>query len=985
MNEFQSWVLLYLVLPIAVIWIIISFIKSSRHWIATYQNISGVDHAVNLNVRGIELYNQGFHDEALRVFENAVESYPDVAFLRVSIAKVFMDQGRYSKAEYHLRKAIEMPSEPATHRDTLVNLAGIKYAQKHFLETTELLEQSVELYEADSEIYYNLGAAFEQLGEWDKALHSFEQSNTLSQNPRAERDIKRIEQLIIPASEVVKIQKSYQGFMLNPPLCCHHPLSVAEAEELNRIIHPDDGLVFFAGAGISYPQPACLPLAGQILKEVFHFLFELDKKEFKQIMKLETKDGVYSQLCCELLPGDGTKWDTLPFFATFQVWQDLFGSRVLRLVDLLEGGRPNLHHAMLAYALREGHTVITTNFDQLIEKAYQFLFNEPIKKILISDRDFQYAIDNAAHSGVLVKIHGDKNDYNSLALTLEGTVAQSDTTIFLRDDIEPKKVQQQLRKMYPKTSLSIPKALYLQTLLKEKKTVIIGYRGADTFDIMPILNVGEFGCGGIWVEHSQGDLPGETEEWQKKGKNRVILQSGKDDPDKTSTISKYFLDRYNGVWESDLNADDNPLEFSSAFINWIERLRMRPGDGLNFAARLFSLCGNFERAKLFYDGAVKKYEKNQENSEYRWLEAKSNCGYIQGNLGNEKQAAAVYDEVIEYLDKTGKNKIYPIDYANALLNKANLLLKSSEDAKAGILYLQAMQIAKEIDDKRLWLYGTRIAATRAYCKKDFNNALQLYNQVLQNAITIYGDLREAYEASMGAGMSFAMLGNKYKAIEMISCAENYAMILSDQGLINAAHNNNQFVHSRFQGKAGAPFDQQLRDNARAKLNVNDKSRMDLIYEYLRYQKHELCLETIDCFLRENKDVDVQALLLFIKSNVHYQMMDFENQLGALKMFSEIKPEHPLGEHNLGVAYWELKNYVNAEKHFLKAIDLLHGEYPLARCNLGSMYVDLGRLDDAKEQLSKVENANAPITKLETLKRKIIEQERAMNQDSLLTR
>ena len=137
MNELPTWVW-YVVIPVIAIWLMSSFRRRSQDW-----------YAMELNMRGIDLYKRGLREEAQRVFEDAVETYPNIAFLRVSLSKMLMDQGRYSQAEDQLRKALQIASEPVTQRDALVNLAGIQYAQKHFTEAVELLEQAIEKHAPD--------------------------------------------------------------------------------------------------------------------------------------------------------------------------------------------------------------------------------------------------------------------------------------------------------------------------------------------------------------------------------------------------------------------------------------------------------------------------------------------------------------------------------------------------------------------------------------------------------------------------------------------------------------------------------------------------------------------------------------------------------------------------------------------------------------------------------------------------------------------
>ena len=99
---------------------------------------------------------------------------------------------------------------------------------------------------------------------------------------------------------------------------------------IKKILDRDNSLVFFAGAGISYPEPSCLPLASQITKNLFHIIYELEKNEIKQILNTDlncTEEQVYFQLCRDLLQANYVSDDSclLPFEPTFQALSDILG------------------------------------------------------------------------------------------------------------------------------------------------------------------------------------------------------------------------------------------------------------------------------------------------------------------------------------------------------------------------------------------------------------------------------------------------------------------------------------------------------------------------------------------------------------------------------------------------------------------------------------------------------------------------------------
>ena len=940
--------------------------------------------ALLLNIQGIQLAKRGSYKEAQRLFEQAIEIAPDLPHPRISLSNILLQDGRHSQAELQLKKALELNPDDKTRQDALNNFACIRFEQKRYSEAIAILKEAISVYKPDHELFYNMAISFEQLGEWEDALGYFNRSNKAFPNPKAEIGIKCVEQRMWKSSEMDRVLNSWGGFNITYPKCRSGTLSPSTLQKVKSLISSQDSLVFFVGAGISYPWPSCLPMASQILRQVFHFIFELDKQEICKILQINNEnaeDEAYVRLSRDLLgiPNEVPDYRCLlPFEATFQVLYDVLGFPVIRFVDLLKGGSPNLHHKMLAYALHKGHTVITTNFDKQIEKAYAVCFPEEPLQILITDKDYQEAIDNNRTNGVLAKIHGDIDDYNSLALTLQGVAVSCDRTLYLGDDIDTEKAKRQLQWIHPRTALSIPKALFLQRVLQDRKIVVMGYSGSDAFDIMPILTASEFGCNGLWVEYGGGPLSQEVEKWRSNGKDRVVLQPESREEDLPSKISKYFLDIFGGSWQEEAVDNGHTESLSEVFKSWIGRLRLRPGDGLCCLAKLYSQRGKWARAKLFYTKAMEKYERDLEHNELRWLITKSNLGYILDNLNEKDEALKVFSEVKGYIEKNEKQKLYLSLYANTLIDIAGKWINTSKDILAGEMVNKAMDIAQWIggmEGKRILCYGLRLAADRYLGKKNYEKALDIYLRVLQLSTDVFGDIREACLSSMHAGICLTKMGRQYEAIQMLLHAETYAKHLGDEELINAVKHNHGFITGQFVGMSPAlNFHKELVEAAKKQVDDLDKRNLDELMEYIGFEQYDRCLEWIDKLLSKYDHPDVRAFLLFLKSNIYHRTQRPNEEIETLKEFCKIKPQHPLVEHNLGVAYSSLKNYEMAEKHYLRAIELMGGNYPLAHCNLGIMYTEIGKLQAAKEQLLKAENSNAPPNTLNALRRRIAQLE-----------
>ena len=434
----------------------------------------------NLNLEGIRLAQEGSLKEALQKFEKAIEFNPIDPNPRISISNILISDGRFTEAEKQLLKALELKPSRENEQNLYNNLGNLYVSKKNFSKALEYYQKSISVYQSDEQIYVNLAQCLEQLGEWGEALKYFEYSNKCSVNQKATLGIRRIQERISRSEEMESILNAYKSEDYFFPKCGN--LSLSEKEKKIIEVLDDSSTAFFIGAGISFPYPSCLLKASDILRVIYHFFYELDKVEISNILQINNEEEAYKKLCCELLgmKFDGIEADLcmLPFEPTFQALYDSFGSPVIRFVDLLKIGQPNIHHRMLALVLKNGHTVITTNFDQKIESA----LNDINIKILITDKDFQYAIDNSMYEGVLAKIHGDISDYGSLALTMSSVAAGSDRSMMVGDDIHTKKAEEQAQKIAPGTFLSIPKALWLQNILKQKKICVMGYSGSDAAD-----------------------------------------------------------------------------------------------------------------------------------------------------------------------------------------------------------------------------------------------------------------------------------------------------------------------------------------------------------------------------------------------------------------------------------------------------------------------------------------------------------------------
>lgn len=935
------------------------------------------EQAMALNLRGIKVAKNGNYEDAQKLFEQSIALDPYLPHPRISLSNILLHDGRYSLAEAQLKEALELKPDPKTRQDALTNLASVRFHQKRYQEAVTLLEEAIRIFPADHEIYFNAGLMFEHLGMWERALDFYERSNRYSANTKAMASIQRVKQRMWTSPELTKILSSYSGFSAPYPQCSIHPNGLTEEETIKNAIPRSNSLNFFIGAGISYPQPSCIPLASQITRNIFHILYELDNDQIERIFGFNpsaSEDEIFSHLCSELeneASVNSAKKYFLPFEPTFQALHDVLGSPVLRFVDLLDGGSPNLHHRMLAYALHSGCTVITPNFDRQIERAFAACFPCESLAVLVTDKDYQDALDHDRFDGVLVKIHGDMKDYNSLALTLAGTAVSCDRSIFVGDDIDPTKAKKQYTLIHPGTSLSIPKALFLQKALNRKPTVIMGYSGSDDYDLMPILNSQEFDCRGLWVSHQNHNLKAES--WVSNGEERTVLTPEKiqnSQSDLSSKVSLYLLKSFGASWTGTPSIN-GAISISEQFKAWVNLLSLRRGDGLCCLAKLYSQRGKWMRAGQFYESALTEYANQGEHSEGDWIVTKSNIGYIFACQNKESDSLEISLALKKYIEENGKELFYSSLYSKILLDIVGVWMNTSKDNEAGVLFSKAMNIAEAAEDLQTACYGLRLAAQRYFEKEEYKQALDSFLMVQKMALDQFGDLREACISSMGAAMCLTKMGDYYGAMQLAKFAQMYAKHLGDEETIGLVENNLYWILQYFQGKSPTlSLHTQLFEAAQRDSGALEMKQLDTLMEYIETGQYDGAIEIVDNMLRKNPRIGLRSFLLFTKSNIYHRTGQWLKEISILDQFIRENNDNPLAECNLGNAYSALEKYTNAQEHLLKAIELMKGNYPLAICSLGMVYVRTNRINEAKAQLSKAEKLDSPKNSVDALRKAI---------------
>jgi tetratricopeptide (TPR) repeat protein len=224
-------------------------------------------------------------------------------------------------------------------------------------------------------------------------------------------------------------------------------------------------LAFLVGAGISKDAPACLPLGAEVSKAILEGAIDRDPfllRRTSKLVHLATNGAT------------GCRLEVL-----LEIAQQGIGSSALGPIRIFRLGNPNEYHYAIATALVQGHNVVTTNFDNLIERAFRDLTGTS-PDVVIRGRDLNRRRKSAKY-GRLLKIHGSlafPNGRNALD-SVQGTLSAFTG------------------------GLAAWKRRALGEFLGYRPVLSLGYSGGDSFDINPALLQAAAGASLIWTQYAK--------------------------------------------------------------------------------------------------------------------------------------------------------------------------------------------------------------------------------------------------------------------------------------------------------------------------------------------------------------------------------------------------------------------------------------------------------------------------------------------------
>lgn len=195
-----------------------------------------------------------------------------------------------------------------------------------------------------------------------------------------------------------------------------------------NMINNYSNTIFWIGAGVDADWPTLLPVGNRLMRYVLHTVFpdevvvqnSIDDNAVEMLYRLRADKlnefGIYiNERHGEEFPliRNGIRLETvISVVRSFESDASTTGRLVARNDGkfFLEGFRsfaeaePNIAHFKLAYFLHKGASVVTSNYDTCILKAYNLLYRRKLREHRLTDQIYRY--DDEKKSGRLYYFHG---------------------------------------------------------------------------------------------------------------------------------------------------------------------------------------------------------------------------------------------------------------------------------------------------------------------------------------------------------------------------------------------------------------------------------------------------------------------------------------------------------------------------------------------------------------------------------------------------
>ena len=298
--------------------------------------------------------------------------------------------------------------------------------------------------------------------------------------------------------------------------------------------------------------------------------------------------------------------------------------------------------------------------------------------------------------------------------------------------------------------------------------------------------------------------------------------------------------------------------------------------------------GNFEKATMALNAAELLLESmdDKQKSEFHLLKSKL---YFKGGTANLEDTVMAIEsfEKVSTINNAQSKEMHLVNLINNLVNKGSDFVEKNDYSSASDCFSNAYRISKK---DTIYLY---YAASSSVNAEEYEKSLNMYK-----------DLKS---------LNFTGIEKQYFALNKATNMEEAfdSKLLRDASVQAKTHTN------------------PIEKNSKSRYPEIIKN-MALIYNQLG--DTEKALAAMNEARAENPD---DLNLILTEANVHYAMGNNDKFKSLLEYATELDPENPELQYNLGVIAAEANELENAKKYYTRAIEL-NPKYVNAYINLAAL-------------------------------------------------
>ncbi|MFX0091495.1 MAG: tetratricopeptide repeat protein [Candidatus Hodarchaeota archaeon] len=483
---------------------------------------------------------------------------------------------------------------------------------------------------------------------------------------------------------------------------------------LETLFRTEGKFCFLAGSGISVDPPSNLPTGYQFTQAVLERLIPLQRRT--EIINLTNPNR----------RGMRNSNDFLRFEQLIEYLQRWFDPQLRILKCFAECQTPNLNHLFLAQMILGGHTVFTTNFDNLIEYALMEV-GIPRKKVYPAIIEEDWISRPKSKQYRVYKPHGSLIDAHSgkgIRESFERTLAKIEK---FRGEI---------------FQLEHWKRDVLQSVLQDRDLVILGYCGVGDFDILPSLWNIRSDKRVIWINHDSRLSPTHTQIEVLKSSFSPSFGSHLDPVDqhlrafaqyKTRSASELIHIRVNTnqllrwLWTQLIQTPlpgGSLMSSKEGAFSLDEDIFLTEAEQWLLTGKIFADL-NFPAESMQAYQNVLRYSLDSKNQKYQQISLHA-VGKLLQSQELFKEALETYEQALTRADQMKDRQ----EKLELLIAISDLLQDQGFFEKALETYNQALAIAKQLNNVRERAVILNKIGQVFYCQKNLEESLKKYQQAL---------------------------------------------------------------------------------------------------------------------------------------------------------------------------------------------------------------------------------------------------------------